>query len=85
MRAKFMAEISLYDPFMLIWLDESGHDGRNTIRKYGYSMRGMPLCDQRLLVRGVRYSAIPIISLDGIHDVYIAEGNVNGERFESLH
>ena len=62
LRAKFMAEISLYDPSMLIWLDESGCDRRNTIRKYGYSMRGLPLCDQRLLVRGNRYSTIPIIS-----------------------
>lgn len=84
MRAKFMAEISLYSPKMLMWLDESGCDRRNTIRKYGYSMRGIPLCDQRLFVRGVRYSAIPIISLSGVHDVYLAEGNVNGEKFEQF-
>lgn len=81
MRAKFMAEVSLYDPSMLLWLDESGCDRRNTIRKYGYSMRGIPLCDQRLLVRGIRYSAIPILSLEGVHDVYLAEGNVNGDKF----
>ena len=48
---------------------------------YGYSIRGIPLSDQRLLVRGTRYSAIPIISTEGIHDVYIAEGSINGERF----
>ena len=66
LRAKFMAEISLYDPSMIVWLDESGCDRRNTIRKYGYSMQGIPLCDQRLLVRGTRYSAIPIISLEGV-------------------
>ena len=81
LRAKFMAEVSLYDPSMLLWLDESGCDRRNTIRKYGYSMRGIPLCDQRLLVRGIRYSAIPIVSLEGMHDVYLAEGTVNGEKF----
>lgn len=28
-RAKFMAEVSMYDPLMLLWLDESGHDLRN--------------------------------------------------------
>ena len=53
----------------------------HTIRKYGYSIRGIPLCDQRLLVRGKRYSAIPIVSLEGIHDVYLTEGTMNGDRF----
>lgn len=28
-RAKFMAEVSMYDPLMLLWIDESGHDLRN--------------------------------------------------------
>ena len=44
-RGRFMAEISVYDPSMLTWLDETGCDGRNIIRKYGYSLRGMPLFD----------------------------------------
>ena len=66
---------------MLVWLDESGCDSRNTIRKYAYSMRGISHCDQRLLVRGKRYSAIPVLSIEGIHDVYLAEGTMNGDRF----
>ena len=69
LRAKFMAQISVYDPAMFIWLDETGCDRRNVIRKYGYSIRGIPLCDQRLLLRGKRYNAIPILSLEGIHDL----------------
>ena len=81
LRAEFMADISIYDPSMFIWMDETGCDKRNTIRKYGYSVRGRPVCDQRLLVRGTRYSAIPILSLDGIHDVYLAEGTMNWDRF----
>lgn len=81
LRARYMAEISMYDPKMLIWLDESGCDRRNYLRKYGYSVRGKPVTDLRLLVRGVRYSAIPIVSLDGIHDVYITEDTMNGQRF----
>lgn len=83
-RGRFIAEISVYDLSMLIWLDESGCDGCNTIRKYGYSLRGMLLTDHRLLVRGVRYTAIPIMSVDGIHDVYIAEGNLNGQKFSDF-
>ena len=41
MRAKFMAEVSVYDPYMLLWIDESGCDQRNCKRKRGYSVRGM--------------------------------------------
>ncbi len=29
MRAKFMAEVSMYDPSMLLWIDKSGCDQRN--------------------------------------------------------
>ena len=60
----------------------SGHDLRNCMRKRGYSVRGMTPQDHRLIVRGTHYSAIPVMSLEGIHDVYLAEGNVNGEKFE---
>lgn len=49
LRAQFMAMISIYDPSMLVWLDESGCDHHNTIRKYAYSRRGMPLKDHRIL------------------------------------
>ena len=66
-----MAEISTYDPTMLVWLDETGCDNRNALRKKAYSIRGMPLHDHQLLIRGVRYSAIPVMSIDGIHDVHI--------------
>lgn len=81
LRARFMADIAIYDPKMFLWLDETGCDRRNTLCKYGYSLRGIPICDQRLLVRGKRYFAIPIVSLDGIHDVYVTEGTVNGDKF----
>ena len=81
LRARFMAEISVYDPAMLVWLDETGCDRRHATRKYGYSVRCIPICDQRLLVRGTRYTAIPVLSLDGIHDVLITEGTMNGKRF----
>ena len=37
------------------------------------TVRGIPICDQRLLIRGTRYTAIPVISTAGIHDVFIGE------------
>ena len=50
----------------------------------GYSLRGLTPKDHRLMVRGTRYSAIPVMSIEGIHDVYLAEGNVNGEKFATF-
>lgn len=82
LRAEFMAMISVYDLEMIIWIDESGCDRRNSARRYGYSLRGIPVSDHRLLCRGKRYSAIPVMSTEGIHDVYLAESSVNGEKFE---
>jgi len=50
LRACFMADVSIYDPKMFVWLDETGCDRRNTLCKYGYSLRGIPVSDHRLLV-----------------------------------
>ena len=47
-------------------------------------MRGIPICDQRILIRGTRYTAIPVISTAGIHDVFIGEGTMNGDRFSKF-
>ena len=77
-----MAEVSMYDPTMLVWIDESGCDKRNSLRKYAYSMKGLTPRDQRLMVRGTRYSAIPVMSTEGIHDVCLLEGTVNGDRMQ---
>jgi len=38
-RIEYMTEISQFHPDMLIWIDETGSERRNSIRKYGYSLR----------------------------------------------
>ena len=42
-RIEYMAEICMYNPDMFIWIDETGSDRRKEIRKYGYSLRGIPI------------------------------------------
>ena len=81
MRAKFMAEVSVYDPSLLVWVDESSCNHHNSMCKYSYGLRGIPPQNHRLLVIGTRYSAILVILMEGIHDVYLPEGNVNGEVY----
>ena len=41
-RIEYMAEIGVFNSDMLIWIDETGSDRRNSIRKYVYSLRGIP-------------------------------------------
>jgi len=83
-RAEFMAKVSMYEPEMLVWIDESGCDKRNSFRKYAYSMKGLTPQDHRFMVRGTRYSAIPVLSTEGIHDVCLFEGSVNGDRMQDF-
>ena len=37
-----------------------------------------------MLIQGIRYSAIPVMSTQGIYDICLIEGSVNGEVFESF-
>ena len=78
-----MAEISFLDSNMLVWLDETGSDRRNSIRKYGYGLRGMTPVDH-LKVWGTRLSCIGIWSMRGMEDVHVHEGTVNGGVFEDF-
>ena len=79
---KFMAGVYVYDTTMLTWLDESGCDQQNSTRRQAYSIHGIRLVDHKILIRRVRYSAILIILVKGIHDVFLDEGNLNWDRFE---
>ena len=81
LRAQFIAEMSAFDPAMILWTDETGCDRRNALRQYGYGIRGLAPQDHQLQLRGVRYSAIGILSMDGVQDVYITENTVNGDTF----
>ena len=80
-RLQYMAEICAYDPSMFIWLDETGCDERNAVQQYVYALQGLtPRCFT-FKSGGKRYTSIAAMSVDGIEDSYITEGNVNGDKF----
>ena len=54
-----------------------------SMRKFGYSVSGIPHC-HRLLARGVRYSGIAVMSLEGMQDVQLVEGTANREKLEDF-
>ena len=79
LRAQFSCDVAMYKPEMLIFLDETGSDKRNSLRKYGYSLRGKPAVSQKLLVQGKHVSAIAVMSMCGMLDIKIVEGTVDGD------
>ena len=81
-RIQYMAEISSYSADMLIWIDETGSDRRNSIRRYGYSLKGSPAQVCQLRVGGKRISAIPVMTTRGIEDVYVTQDSMDGEKFQ---
>ncbi len=80
-RAKYAAEMSVYKPEMLIFLDETGCDRRNVLRRYAYSLRGKPAKSHKLLVRGKHLNAITFMSARGILDCHIETDTVDGDAF----
>ena len=66
---------------MFLFIDETGSGRRNSIRKYGYGVRGLTPVTQHLCVNGNRISAIGVLSTRGIEDSYIVESSVNADTF----
>ena len=56
----------------------------HNIRKYGYSLRGLPTYVHQLHVGGKRLSAIPVLTTNGIEDVYVTKDSVDGTKFEEF-
>ena len=84
LRVEFRQEMSVFigHPDMLVFIDETGADRRNCLRKFAYSIRGKPALCQKLLVRGQRVSAIAAMSTEGILDCYTYFGSVTGDKFK---
>ena len=81
LRARYVAEISLYRPNTLVFLDETGSDRKTAMRKFGHSLRGTRCCCTRLLAKG---GAIAALSTEGIMDVQFVGGSVNGNTFANF-
>lgn len=80
-RGEFMAEMDFFSIDKLVWLDETGCDKRDHIRKMGYAMKGeRPVC-KRILHRGQRISAVAAMCCDGVIALELEAGTMNGDKF----
>jgi hypothetical protein len=80
-RASYIANVSYFPKQMLVWVDETGCNKRDLLRKYGYAFRGERAVCHNLFVRGKRISAIAALSHQGILDVSLTTMSVDGEMF----
>jgi transposase len=80
-RCLFMKEMLHLDPEMIVWIDETGSDHRQSMRTHGRHLRGLTPYDNVISVRGNRLSTIAAMSTRGIEDIAIHDGTINGEKF----
>ena len=73
--------LTMFSRNQFVWVDETGSDKRDHIRKYGYAIRGTTPVTHRLLARGQMVNAIAALSAQGVVAVDIVTGSVNGEKF----
>ena len=65
LRRYFTSEIAFYHADMFVFLDETGTDRRDAIRKYGYGWRGKPIMSNNLSMRGQHLSTMAFMSTAG--------------------
>ena len=72
LRAEYLSDMQVYSwhPEMFVFIDETGADRRDCMRKFGYSLRGVPARAHKILWRGQRVNALTAMSTDGILDCY---------------
>lgn len=80
-RARYIAEVTMYYRRMFIFVDETGCDRRDAMRRFGYSLRGQRCVAKRLLVRGERVSSVTAMTQKGILDYKFVIGTTNGSLF----
>ena len=76
LRAQFTSDVSIYKRDMLIFIDETGSDRRDMLRKKGYSLRNKPPRAQKLFNSRERVSALACMSCKGILGCEVVHGGV---------
>ncbi|CAB4491539.1 unnamed protein product [Rhizophagus irregularis] len=85
LRGHYIMTIGMYFQLeQLIFIDESAKDERTACRQYGYSSRNQAAVKKVVFLRGVRYTILPALSLDGIIALDIMEDSCNKERFRNF-
>ena len=78
---QYIIDVSLLEPDMFIFVDETGADHPDTLCKYCYSLHGKPIRSQKLIFRGERLSTLGAMSTSGVLDCKVVRGKVDADVF----
>ena len=81
---QYKSDISVYNPDMFVFVDETGTDRRDALRRFGYSLRGKPARALNLFARGQHVTAIGAICSEGVLDCKIVHSSVTGDIFQEF-
>ena len=84
LRIRYKQDISIFNPDMFVFIDETGSDRRDTMRKFGYSLRGKPAKASNVFHRGTHVTAIAALNMNGIVDCSPITGGVNSDMFKEF-
>ena len=84
LRCEYLSDMSIYQghPELFVFVDETGTDRRDIMRKFAYSIRGKPATVSKLMVRGQRVSAVVGISNDGVLDFITSKSTNTSQSFQ---
>ena len=81
LRADFIRRMAQYEPEQLGFLDEVSKDERTSNRRRGRSRKGTRAVKKGVFVRGRRFSAEGLLTIDGMISNSIVEGSMTRVRF----
>ena len=73
-----------FQPEQLIFLDESSKDKRTLTRNYGYSFINHIATKKVVFLHGIRYTILPVLTMDGFIACDIIKGSCSKERFRTF-
>src|SRR5205814_6598341 len=83
--ADFIYTIGIeFQPKHLIFLDESSKDERTSLRNYRYSFINQNTIKKVVFLRGIRYTILPVLTMDGFIACDIMKGSCSKERFRTF-
>lgn len=81
LRADYMRHIAQYSPEQLGFLDEVSKDERTSARARGRSKKGTRAIKKGVFVRGCRFSATGLLTIDGMISNTVVEGSMTRDLF----
>lgn len=81
LRDACLRELSEYQSYQLVFVDESGCDTLAGVRRTGWAPRGMPAVQTARFHREQRHQILPAYTQNGVVHTRIFQGSTDGEFF----